>query len=776
MQEEKIRQRIIDLASSGSLIVDFDGNILQFDLRFQQRYIPAEAAARSQNLVFQVISAENFHHRKAVAECIKSGTAKSLVHLVTTDEYMVEAELIYAYMGTLEIPIEIHVFEKSSQEPWPPAISLKKEASSYGNYIKKVSSEFRTPMNGIIGMAGLLMDTELTEEQLDYAATIRTSAELLLRIIADLMDLSRIQTGDLNLDNDLFDLRLIIKNIDDSLSPMAETKGLSYHSDVSDNIPSNLIGDAGRLRQAVTTIVLNAIEYTSRGNILVCYRDTDIWNGNASIEISVTSTGISLNDAQRAHVFDSFFDSKNISMRHFGGSGLGLYIAHKLVEKMDGSIDVLSNPDGGTLFRIRVTLPQYTESRVSSTEGTGRDDSKVMVYDVRESGEMMSLQLKDQYNCRCEYRDNAEEVFQTLLDASKGRRPFDVAIIDMDLESDFSGMPMSGKELGLKIKQHPDLKNTIIIMLTVRGIRGDVRELREMGFEVYLPKPVNVEHLGQSISLARHNRRQFDLDSPRVITRHTLQEELKRRAHVLLVEDNLVNQKVAMKLLEKLGYRVELANDGQQCIDILSKQDYDLVFMDIQMPNLNGFEATQIIRNATSPVLNHSVPIVAMTAYASDEDTRQYLSAGMNDYIFKPVNMAAFDEKITKWLIETVGNESCTFHSAAEETLFEGDKLMEQLVGDEEMYNCILLSYLQDAINQIVELKQAIARNELDIARNIARSLVSASEDVTAESVRQVARQIEQAATGSNYPKLSGLLEKLEGQFEKTRVHMMQSV
>ncbi|MBN2719321.1 MAG: response regulator [Deltaproteobacteria bacterium] len=773
MRDHRDPQYIILLASAGQLTVDQHGNVQRFDERFRLRYVELTAFGddTSRHALF-LLCPRNQLHCQAVSECLRMGSAKRrmIFQISEAEHNAVEVELIYTPSGAGELLADITVFEKgivpgSEQNEQRQAC----EAESCGKYIKKVSSEFRTPMNGIIGMAGLLLDTPLTSEQQEYAKTMRHSAESLMRTVNDLMDLSRIQLGELALDEAPFDFRLIIRNIDVAMIELSESKGLSYHCVVDDNLTSNLVGDAGRLRQAISTIILNSIESTTRGNILIRYEEAARLKDKVVVEISISDTGISLDENQRATLFDAFFDTAQPSARKFGGSGLGLYVARKLIETMDGRIEIIPIHDGGITFRIRLSLLVPEEKISYSAPSMWTEETKIIVFDEIGSAERISIQLVEQYNCECEYQDNAEEVFLAMRNAQQAGKPFVVAILDMDHISDYSGYPITGKELGMKIKQHEQLQDTIIIMLTARGMIGDVRELRQMGFEVYLPKPVNVDQLGQSILLAKSNRHMFEQHLPSVITRHTLEEELKRGAHILLVEDNVVNQKVAQKLLEKLGYQVTICKDGEECIRALSLDNYDLVFMDIQMPNMNGFEATRIVRDTSSKVLDHTVPIVAMTAYTSDEDKHQYLSAGMNDYMFKPVSMSGFDQMVTKWVSNVHHRDALCAKLPREEVLFEPDRLREQLVGDEDLYNRIIESYLHETVQQIGKLKDAVAHDELKRTRDIARMLINASDDVTARSMKSIARQIEQAAISANRMRLTGLIEKLDGQFEKTR-------
>lgn len=706
--------------------------------------------------------------KEAVAECLMSGCAQADVVVSVSKNRTHRSRWVFVAEGHGADGIVGYVFDRGEVLQNRQSDDAS-DSIVCGNYIKKVSSEFRTPMNGIIGMAGLLLDTDLNPEQRDFTVTMRSSAESLMRIVNDLMDLSQIQSGELVLDEEVFDFRLIVRNIDDGILFHAEEKGLSYHTIIDDDLPLQVVGDAGRLRQAISTIILNTVQITSRGNILTKYELLERHERFAGFGVTITDTGVNLNEEQLAQLFDSFADSNQIASRRYGGSGLGMYIARRLIESMGGRVSVSSIEDGGISISIRFTLRVDADVKTASQPSSWSDDSKIMIYDFLSGGELISVELKKRYNCRCEYQNVAEEVIQEMRDAAMAGRPFDVAILDMDLESEYKGRQLSGKELGQIIKKDVQLSDTIIIMLTARGIRGDVRELREMGFEVYLPKPVNVEQLGQSILLAKSNRHIVRTHQPKIITRHTLREEQKKNVHILLVEDNLVNQKVALKMFEKLGYNAELAHDGAECVEKLTYNAYDIVFMDIQMPNMNGFEATRLIRDINSSVLDHSVPIVAMTAHANDEDRSKYLSAGMNDYIFKPVSVSELDNVVSKWLQVSDSVDHLMMDIDREEILFEGDKLLEQLVGDEDTFHKIVSSYLSDAMLQIGQLKQAVAQNEMSMTRELARMLGSASDDVTAQALKLTARQIEQAATFENRTKLLTLVEKLEGQFEKTR-------
>lgn len=770
-------EKVLEMGANGRVLLDTKGEVLSANGKFLHFFALNPAVRpRKWQLADILLTTDVNKNQNAILECIENGVSRVSLGAYVSQKKIHRVEFVYIVDSTADGRLEGYCFDKGSDlEAGKTNNKVEQERVRWANYMKKVSSEFRTPMNGVIGMGGLLLDTELDNEQREYAVSMRTSAESLLRLVGDIFDLSKIEADEMVLDIEAFDFRIIIKNIDEAMLFLAQEHGLSYYTIIDEDLATQLLGDAGRLRQVISTLILSAIQFTAKGKILVQYQQTNRWHNKVTgleevaFTISITDTGIQLTDSQLENLFESFDENVSDYSRRFGGSGLGLYVAKRLLQQMGGTISASQIEDGGIVFEIRLTLPHIPVEVAEVKELSWTDDVKIMIFDSIDIGNMITCELKKRCNCLCEYQNNAEEVIQEMRDAAAAGKSFDVAILDMDMESEYERKVVTGKQLGTIIKDDSQLGDTILIMLTARGVRGDVRELRSLGFEVYLPKPVNIDQLTQSILLAKSNRFLYEHYAPRMITRHTLQEERKKHVHVLVVEDNLVNQKVAIKMLEKLGYKAALAQNGVECIQRLSELSYDIVFMDIQMPQMNGFEATQLIRDTKSSVLNHSIPIVAMTSHAIDEDKNQYLSAGMNDYIFKPVSVGELDNMMTKWLSDMAPKDNLLKDLYREEIFFDGQRLLEQLVGDEATYQKIISSYLEETLFHIGQLKLAVRHNEMNQTQNLARLLSSSAEDVTARAIKSTARQIEQAALLDNRTKLASLIEKLEGQYERTR-------
>jgi len=687
-------------------------------------------------------------------------------HINITDRKVAEDKLKNAFDEAEKLN---RILEEQTANANHLAAAAEVASIAKSEFLANMSHEIRTPMNGVIGMTGLLLDTELSVEQQQYAEIIRSSGESLLTIINDILDFSKIEAGKLNLETIDFDLRDLLEEFGPMMAIRAQEKGLEFICAAHPDVPSSLKGDPGRLRQVLTNLTGNAIKFTSSGEVAVRVELDAKTNDQAILRFSVRDTGIGIPADKIGLLFDKFTQVDASTTRKYGGTGLGLAISKQLAQMMGGNIGINSKEGQGSEFWFTVKLGmQDSQGRLRKKPAAICGKRILIVDDNATNLEILKLRLVS-WGAQVTEAASGPAALETMAQA---KTSFDVVITDMQMPD------MDGLMLGRAIRQKEQFKDIPLLLMTSLG-RHNHSELADAGFAALLTKPVRPSELHLKLVEVLGGTQPGKTVQPAADST-AARMTFDGKTRILLAEDNITNQQVAIGMLKKLGLKADAVANGAEAVKALEAIPYDIVLMDVQMPEMDGLEAAKRIRTSNS-VLNSHVPIIAMTANAMQGDREKCLDAGMNDYIAKPVNMKSLAEKLEKWL--TAKNESAANMTAKTENslpvktdklIFNQEEFLERMMGDADMVRQVVEVFLDDIPRQLELLRQAMDSCDPETFQRIIHSIKGAAANVSGESLRQMAADMEAACKAGKFNSVSNSCLQLEKEFNDLKEMIMK--
>jgi PAS domain S-box-containing protein len=791
LQREKKFLEALNMNSPVAIVVlDTNESIVSCNPAFERLFGYGAGEIVGKNLDSLITSPELLGEANQYTKKAMTGFVRGIGQRVRKDGELVSVELCGVpvvvegdRIGALAIYHDITELMRAQRE-------AERANQAKSEFLANMSHEIRTPMNGVIGMLELALDTPLNTEQQDYLQTSLKSAEALLTLLNDILDYSKIEAGRLDLEHINFSLRTAVEDVAYTLAKRAQDKGLEMACLIDPDLTTNLRGDPGRLRQILVNLVGNAIKFTHYGEIVIRAEPLEETGRDVVVHFSVQDSGIGIPHERQAAVFERFTQADGSTTRTYGGTGLGLTISKQLVEVMGGQIGLESKPGVGTTFWFDIKFEKLPPEKRGATGPltpmgpVNLTQARILIIDDNQTNRMVLTKNVEALGSRVDAVASGAKGIETLRNAHRANDPYHVVLLDMQMPG------MDGEQVARAIKSDPAVRDVKILVLTSMGHRGDGPRLEALGCSGYLLKPVKQQLLFDAVVAVLEQK---DDRSAGLITRHMLSENRKLGLRILLAEDNEINQKLAVILMQKAGYSVDAVETGTQAFEKVQNNSYSAVLMDVQMPEMDGFEATRRIREWEKKDGGH-VPIIAMTAHAMPGDRERCLEAGMDDYVTKPLESRVLFSVIDRW---TQGDESTEVDVAnvpaqavvgnpgaagaiadavpayqvagSQETLpIHFDIALHRLFdGDRDFMKAMLLEFKQHLPGRLDAIRVELQKGNAGALGRLAHNLKGISLNFSAEPVAALALSLEELGKREDLTQAPALVAELDREIRR---------
>jgi PAS domain S-box-containing protein len=782
-RESAMRTRaLLDNVANGIILIDAGGFVVEFNPAAERiyGYTAAEIIGRSSALL--VPKQDDAAYRQVLAECRRTsnigeqGTVVRELASVRKGGELFEAELAVTPTPLAgQTMFTAVVRDITARKRAQQALVEASEAAAAANrakseFLANMSHEIRTPMNGVLGMTELLLDTPMDSIQQDYALTIRDSAKSLLTVVNDILDYSKVEAGKLELEEIDMDLRDVVEDVARLVAMQAHTKGLEVTAHVDPTLPDHVVGDPGRIRQVLLNLGGNAVKFTERGEVAISLKVVAGGDAEVALRCEVRDTGIGIPAQRVVGLFKPFSQVDSSMTRRFGGTGLGLSIVRSLVELMGGEVGVDSRVGFGSTFwftaRLKVGARQVTASRADVAL---RRQHILIVDDNETNRDVLTAQLR-RSGMQVTTAVSAQDALHQIGTAFDDGQGFAAALLDQHMPG------FDGAQLGTILSGDARYRSMKLVLLTSMGRRGDARRFSELGFAAYLLKPVTQRDLNDCLRLLL-DPTQAAPTAPHIITRHQLRAIRSRaQRHLLLVDDNPVNQKVGKALLERMGYRVELANNGIEALTAWEATRFDAILMDCQMPQMDGYQATREIRRREQDGAH--IPIIAVTAHAMAGAAEECFAAGMDAYQSKPLDRTLLQQCLAKVLQETELTEEPAIPIAPANDAgsvavpVDWSRIDQAAGGDREFAGELIDTFIASSSQSVNRIESALSTFDLETVQKSAHSIKGAAGSIGAMSVRLLAANLEIAAKEARTADMPLMFESLRNEIKRANEYM----
>lgn len=659
-------------------------------------------------------------------------------------------------IGIAGISVDVTAHKNYEDELMKSRDIAEQANTAKSEFLANISHEIRTPMNGIMGFVQLLAETNLDDEQKDFVEETKKSSEILLKLLNDVLDLSKIEAGKMTMENLSFNVRYVVEDVATLASSNASQKNIEISALCHSNIPEKVFGDPSRLKQVLNNFVNNAIKFTEEGEIIITVKLVEKTDKKAKLIFEIQDTGIGISKENQSKIFESFTQADTSTTRKYGGTGLGLTISKNIIRMMNGEVSVESKLNSGSKFSFTAEFEIDTTPSDYKTDYKALQGLNVLVVDDNKTNLKVITHYLKEYKVNVFTAPKAQKALEILNGKDK---------IDMVL-TDFCMPEVSGIELTQKIQSIKKYKNIPIVLLTSRAQRGDYRLAMENDLRGYLTKPVRKNDLIECISMLVSEDKRPTLSEKTIITKHTIKEKhLNENIKILLVEDNQINQKLITKMINKAGFFCDLAQNGKEAIEAFESNPYNLIFMDCQMPVMDGYQATSQIRKIEKEKELKEIPIIALTANAMHNDVKNCKKIGMNDYLAKPINYELLIEKIKKYADAKIKKEARVvkqekINTASKSQIIQA--IVKDLGIDESDAKEIFNGFLLDAKNMIKEMEISLEDKEIAQVTELAHSIKGASGNLRVKDVFELTQKIEKLSKEKKVSEIPALIKEVK--------------